>query len=123
MEPVGEAPVGEVPVELYTKLRKTRTSEMDVLQKILIGKFPNLGHVIFTNGCLYHYHSISAIWATTNKTILFYPGCVNMQKYDHIMDRSSNKVGLLHTSCIKMIGIVTCKSLRFIFTMSWFDLC
>ena len=75
MEPVGEAPIG-----LYTKLRKTRTFEMDVMQKILIEKLPNLAHVIFTNGGLYQYHSISAIWTTTNKTTLFYPGCVNLQK-------------------------------------------
>ena len=91
MEPVGEAPIG-----LYIKFRKTRTFEMDVMQKILIWKLSNLAHAIFTNGCLYQYHSISVIWATTNKTMLFYPGCVNMQKYDHIMDRSSNKMGLLH---------------------------
>ena len=78
VEPVGEAPVGEAPIGLYTKLRKTRTFEMDVMQKVLIGKLSNL-HMY-----LYQYHSISAIWATTNKTILFYSGCVNMQKYDHI---------------------------------------
>ena len=100
MDPVGEAPVDETPIGLYTKLRKTRTFEMDVMQKILIVKLSNLAHVIFINGCLYKYHSIiiSAIWATTNKTILFYPGCVNMQKigsYRPIMDRSSNKVGLV----------------------------
>ena len=35
--------------------------------------------------------------------MLFYLGCVNMQKYDHIMDRSSNKAGLLHD--IFQIGI------------------
>ena len=84
VEPVCEAPVGEAPIGLYTKLRKNRTFEMDVMQKILIGKLSNLAHVIFTYGCLYQYHSISAKCATTNKTILFYTGCVNMQKYDHI---------------------------------------
>ena len=72
VEPVGEALVGEAPIELYTNLRKTRTFEMDVMQKILIGKLSNLAHVIFTNGFLYQYHSI--IWATTNKTILFIQG-------------------------------------------------
>ena len=76
---------GEAPIVLYTELRKTRTFEMDVMQKTLIGKLSNLAHVIFTNGYLYQYHSISAIWATTNKTILFYLGCVNLQKYDHIL--------------------------------------
>ena len=91
MEPVGEKPLG-----LYRKLRKTITFEMDVMQKTPIGKLSNLAHVIFTNGCVYHYHSISAIWDTTNKTILFYPGRVNIQIYDHIMDRFSNKVELLH---------------------------
>ena len=68
----GVEPVGEAPIGLYTKLRKTRTFEMDVMQKILIGKLSNLAHVIFTNGCLYQYHSISAIWATTNKTIYYF---------------------------------------------------
>ena len=41
VEPVGEVPVGEAPIGLYTKLRKTRTFEMDVMQKILIGKLSN----------------------------------------------------------------------------------
>ena len=81
VETVEEAPVEEGPIGLYTKLRKTRTFEMDVMQKLLIGKFSNLAHIIFTYGCLYQYHYISAIWATTNKTILFYPGCVNVQKF------------------------------------------
>ena len=42
MEPVGEAPVGETPIGLYTKLRKTRTFEVDVMQKLHIGKLLNL---------------------------------------------------------------------------------
>ena len=33
VEPVGEAPVGEVHIGLYTKLRKTRTFEIAVMQK------------------------------------------------------------------------------------------
>ena len=33
VEPVDEAPVDEVPIGLFTKLRKTRTFEMDVMQK------------------------------------------------------------------------------------------
>ena len=74
VEPVGEVPVDEAPMGLYTKVRKTRTFEMDVMQKIVIGKFSNLAHVVFTNGCLYQYHYISDIWATTN----------NVQTYDHI---------------------------------------
>ena len=73
---MGEAPVGEAPTGLYTKFWKTRTFEMDVMHKILIGKVSNLPHVIFTKCVLYQYHSISAIWATTNKTIQFHPGCV-----------------------------------------------
>ena len=56
VEPVGEAPVGETPIGLYTKLRKNRTFEMDVMQKILIGKLSNLAHIISTFGCLYQYH-------------------------------------------------------------------
>ena len=52
----GGAPVEEAPIGLYTKLRKTRTFEMDVMQKLLIGKFSNLEHIIFTYGCLYQYH-------------------------------------------------------------------
>ena len=66
--------MGEVPIGLFPKLRKTKTFEMDVMQKILIGKLSNPAHVIFTNGCLYQYHSISAVRVTTNKTILFYRG-------------------------------------------------
>ena len=46
----------EAPIGLYTKLTKTRTFEMDVMQKLLIGKFSNLAHIIFTYGCLYQYH-------------------------------------------------------------------
>ena len=30
------------------KLWETRTFEMDVMQKLLIGKFSNLAHIIFT---------------------------------------------------------------------------
>ena len=56
VEPVEEAPVEEAPIGLYTKLRKTRTFEMDVMQKILIGKLSMLAHVIFTYGCVYQYH-------------------------------------------------------------------
>ena len=72
VEPVGEAPVGEVPIGLYTKLRKNRTFEMDVMQKLHIGKLSYLAHIIPTCGYLYQYHWISAKWATTNKTMLFY---------------------------------------------------
>ena len=35
---VGVEPVGEAPIGLNTKLRKTRTFEMDVMQKLHIGK-------------------------------------------------------------------------------------
>ena len=58
VEPVDEAPVDGVPIGLYTKLRKTRTFEMDVMQEILIGKLSNFTHIILTNVCLclYQYH-------------------------------------------------------------------
>ena len=42
VEPVGEAPVGEAPIGLYTKLRKTRTFEMDVTQKYSLESFQTL---------------------------------------------------------------------------------
>ena len=35
-------------------------------------KLSNLVHVISTYGCLYRYHLMSAKWATTSVTILFY---------------------------------------------------
>ena len=38
--------MGEAPIGLYTKLRKTTTFEMDVTQKIIIGKLSNLAHII-----------------------------------------------------------------------------
>ena len=38
VEPVDEAPVDEASIGLYTKLRKTTTFEMDVIQKLPIGK-------------------------------------------------------------------------------------
>ena len=53
---VGVEPVDEAPIRLYTKLRKTRTFEMDVLQKLNIGKLSNLAHIISVYGCLYRYH-------------------------------------------------------------------
>ena len=56
VEPVDEAPVDEAPIGLYTKLRKTRTFEMDVMQKLHIGKLSNLANIISTYGCLYQYH-------------------------------------------------------------------
>ena len=52
---VEEAPVEEAPIGLYPKLR-TRTFEMDVIQKLQIGKLSNLAHIILTHGCLYQYH-------------------------------------------------------------------
>ena len=51
-----EAPVDEVPIGLYTKLRKTETFEMDVVQKLHFGKLSNFAHIISTYGCLYQYH-------------------------------------------------------------------
>ena len=39
---VGVEPVGEAFIEIYTKLRKTRTFEMDVMQKLHIGKLSNI---------------------------------------------------------------------------------
>ena len=60
----------EAPIGLYTKLRKTITLEMDVMQKLHIGKLSNLAHIISTNGCLYQVVPISLISdtrATTKK--------------------------------------------------------
>ena len=45
---VGVEPVEEAPIRLYTKLRKTRTFEMDVIQKLHIGKLSNLALIILT---------------------------------------------------------------------------
>ena len=56
VEPVDAAPVDAAPIGLYTKLRKTRTFEIDVMQKLHIGNLSNLTHIIFTYGCLYLYH-------------------------------------------------------------------
>ena len=50
------APVDEAPIGLYTKLRKTRTFEVDVMYKIHLGKLSILAHVLLTYGCLYQYH-------------------------------------------------------------------
>ena len=52
MELVDEAPVDEAPIGLYTKLRKTRTFEIDVIQKLHIGKLSNLAHIILIYGYL-----------------------------------------------------------------------
>ena len=52
---------------------------MNVMQKLYIGKLSNHAHIIFTLWLLVPI-SFSATWATTNKTTLFYPGCVSMQK-------------------------------------------
>ena len=51
VEPVDEAPIG-----LYTKLRKNEIFEMDVMQKLHVGKLSNFAHIISTYGCLYQYH-------------------------------------------------------------------
>ena len=81
VEPVDEAlPVDDALKGLYTKLRKTKTFEMDVMQEVHIGKLStcsNLAHIICTYGCLYQYHLISATCATTNKTILGVLICKN----------------------------------------------
>ena len=52
MEQVDEAPVDEAPIGLYTKLRKTKTFGMDVMQKLCTGKLSNFAHIISTYGCL-----------------------------------------------------------------------
>ena len=52
VEQVDEAPVDEAPIGLYTKLRKPKTFEMDVMQKLHVGKVSNLAHIISTYGCL-----------------------------------------------------------------------
>ena len=56
METVDEAPVDEAPIGLYTKLKKTETFEMDVMQKVQVGKLSNFAHIISTYGCMYRYH-------------------------------------------------------------------
>ena len=56
VELMDEEPVDEAPIGLYTKLRKLRTFEMSILQKLHIGKLSNLAHIITTYGCLYQYH-------------------------------------------------------------------
>ena len=56
MEPVDEAPVDEAPIGLYTELMKTETFEIDVMQKLHVGKLSNFAHIMSTYGCLYQYH-------------------------------------------------------------------
>ena len=56
MEPVDETPVDEAPFGLYTKLRKTENFEMDVMQKLHVGKLSNFVHIISTYGCFYPYY-------------------------------------------------------------------
>ena len=51
-----EAPVDEAPIGLYSKLRKNRTFEMNVIQKLHIEKLPNFAHIIMTYGYLYQYY-------------------------------------------------------------------
>ena len=51
---VGVEPVNAAPIGLYTKLRKTVTFQMDVMQKLHIGKVSNLAH-ISTYGWSYQY--------------------------------------------------------------------
>ena len=46
----------EAPIGFYTKLRKTETFEMDVMQKLHVGKLSNFAYIISTYGCLYQYH-------------------------------------------------------------------
>ena len=75
------------------KLRKTRTFEMDVMQKLLTGKFSNLAHMIFTHGCLYQYHQLVLYGLLQIKQYCFIQGVLICKI---CMDRSSNKVGLLH---------------------------
>ena len=56
VESVDGTPVDEVPIGLYTKFIKSRTFEMDVIQKLHIGKLSNLVQIILTFGCLYQYY-------------------------------------------------------------------
>ena len=55
VEPVDAATVDAARIGLYTKSRKTRTFEVDVMQKLNTGKLSNLAHIIFTCGCLHQY--------------------------------------------------------------------
>ena len=50
--------VDDTPIGLYTKLRKTKTFETDVMQKLHIGEILHLAYMISTistYGCLYQY--------------------------------------------------------------------
>ena len=69
---VGVEPVDEVPIELYTKLRKTRAIEMDVMQKLHSGKLI----IISTYHCLYQYHCTSSTYFPIDLTILLYSDMV-----------------------------------------------
>ena len=51
VEPVDKTLVDEAPIGLYTQLRKTRTFEMDVMQKLHTGELSNLAHIISSYGC------------------------------------------------------------------------
>ena len=73
---VGVEPVDEAPIELYTKLRKTRAIEMDVMQKLHIGKLSNLTYIISTYHCLYQYHCTSSTYFPIDLTILLYSDMV-----------------------------------------------
>ena len=69
----GVEPVDEAPIGLYTKFGINGTSEMDVMQKLHIGKLPNRAHRpihLSTYGCLYQYHQALNIWATTCITLI-----------------------------------------------------
>ena len=47
---VGVEPVDAAPTGFDTKLRKTRTFEMDAMQKLQIEKLSNLLHIVSTYG-------------------------------------------------------------------------
>ena len=38
------------------KIEETETVEMDVMQKLHVGKLSKFAHIISTYGCLYQYH-------------------------------------------------------------------
>ena len=78
------------PIGLHTKLRKNGTFQMDVMQKLHIGKLSNLVH----NYDIYVWliaPIMSAKWTTTSITRLFYSGCVNA-KFD--LGKSLNETNI-----------------------------
>ena len=93
---VGAALVDAALIGRYTKLGKTRTFEMNVMQKLHILKLSNFAQIISTYGWSYPYQLISAKWVASTITKPFYSGCLIYKKYDHIKEKSSNEMKFLN---------------------------